>query len=85
MEHKINKIKIHIPLVEIMKNDPFKHSILNFLQYHAPVISSNIVNLQDENPSIKIVLHIEEKYDSSPPFYVSLDIHDKSMHVCLMD
>jgi hypothetical protein len=85
LEHEINKIKILVPLVELMKNEPFKHSSLKVLQSPAPVISSDIVNLQDENHIITIGLHIEDKYDSSPPFYISLNIHDKILHKCLMD
>jgi hypothetical protein len=29
--------------------------------------------------------HIKEKSDSSPPFYISLNVHDKILHNCLMD
>jgi hypothetical protein len=78
-----------------MKNEPFKHLVLKFLQSPALVISldtsptlvisSDTVNLQDENLSITIGPHIEDKFDSSPPFYISLNIHDKIMHNCLMD
>jgi hypothetical protein len=85
LEHEINKIKIIVPLVELMKNEPLKHSSLKVLQSPAPVISSDIVNLQDENHVITIGLHIEDKYNSSPPFYISLNIHDKILHTCLMD
>jgi hypothetical protein len=81
LEHEINRIKMHVPLVELMKNEPFKHSILKVFQSHAFVISSDIVNLQDENPSIAVGPHIEDKSDSSPPFYISLNIHDKIMHI----
>ena len=28
---------------------------------------------------------VEDMDDSSPPFYTSLNIHDKVMHNCLMD
>jgi ribonuclease HI len=28
---------------------------------------------------------VEDKYDSSPPFYTSLNIHDKVLHNCIMD
>ena len=28
---------------------------------------------------------VEDKDDSSPPFYTSLNIHDKVLHNCLMD
>jgi hypothetical protein len=29
--------------------------------------------------------HIEFGYDASPPFYISLNVHDKILHNCLMD
>jgi hypothetical protein len=28
---------------------------------------------------------VEDRYDSSPPFYTSLNIHDKVLHNCFMD
>jgi ribonuclease HI len=28
---------------------------------------------------------VEDRYDSSPPFYTSMNIHDKVLHNCLMD
>jgi hypothetical protein len=29
--------------------------------------------------------HIEDGSDASPPFYISLNVHDKILHNCLMD
>jgi hypothetical protein len=29
--------------------------------------------------------HIEDGFDASPPFYISLNVHDKILHNCLMD
>jgi hypothetical protein len=39
LEHEINKIKIHVPLVELMKDMYFKDSILKILQPLASTIS----------------------------------------------
>jgi hypothetical protein len=44
-----------------------------------------MVNLEDENHVITIGPHIEERIDASPPFYISLNIHDKILHNYLMD
>lgn len=41
--------------------------------------------MEDENPAITIGLHIEDRTDTSPPFYISLNVHDKISHNCLMD
>jgi hypothetical protein len=43
------------------------------------------VNLQDENPIVILGTFVEDRDDSSPPFYTSLKIHDKVLHNCLMD
>jgi ribonuclease HI len=43
------------------------------------------VNLQDEKPTFVLGPMVEDRDDSSPPFYTSLNIHDKVLHNCLMD
>ena len=67
-----------------MKNDAFKSSILKSLQ---PKIHIDIdfVNLQDDKPIVTLGPMIEELNDSFPPFYISLNIHDKVLHNCLLD
>lgn len=85
IEHELSKIKIHVPLTELMKNEPFKTSIMKVLQPPAYVGSSDVINLQDENPTITVGPHIEDGSDASPPFYISLNVHDKILHNCLMD
>jgi hypothetical protein len=85
LENEINKIKIPIPLVELMKTDPFKKYVLKALQPPAHVTFSDTINLEDENPTITIGPHIQYRSDASPPFYISLNIHDKILHNFLMD
>ena len=67
-----------------MKNDAFKSSILNSLQPKVH-IDTNFVNLQDAKPIVTLVPMIEDLKDSFPPFYISLNIHDKVLHNCLLD
>jgi hypothetical protein len=43
------------------------------------------VNLQNENFAVVLSPMVEDIDDSSPPFYTSLNIHDKVLHNCLMD
>jgi hypothetical protein len=85
LEHEINKIKIYVPLLELMKTEPFRKTVLKALQSPAQVTFSDTVNLEDENPVVTIGPHIEDKIDASPPFYISLNVHDKILHNCLMD
>jgi hypothetical protein len=47
--------------------------------------STDSVNLQDEKPAVILGPLVEDRDDSYPPFYTSLNIHDKVLHNCLMD
>ena len=67
-----------------MKNDAFKTSILNSLQPKVH-IDTDFVNLQDDKPVVTLGPMIEDLKDSFPPFCISLNIHDKILHNCLLD
>jgi hypothetical protein len=47
--------------------------------------STDSVNLQDEKPTFILGPLVEDRYVSSPPFYTSLNIHDKVLQNCLMN
>ena len=68
-----------------MKTDPFRKYVLKALHPHVHVTFSDTINLEDENPTISIGPHIEDRSDASPPFYISLNIHKKILHNYLMD
>jgi hypothetical protein len=84
-EHEIQKIRIPVPLSELVKNEDFKRSLSKLLQSESPQPLSDSVNLQDEKPTVILGPMVEDRDDSSPPFYTSLNIHDKVLHNCLMD
>ena len=67
-----------------MKNDSFKSSILKSLQPKTP-LDADFVNLQDDKPTVILGPMIEEMDESCPPFYISLNIHDKILDNCLLD
>jgi len=50
-----------------------------------PTNQPNNLNVQDECPTIVFGPHINEKEDCVAPFYVTLNIHDKIMHTCMLD
>ena len=54
------------------------------LQLESSSNATNSVNLQGENTIVILGPLIEYRYDSSPPFYTYLYIHDKVLHNCLM-
>ena len=77
-------MKISFPLIELIKNDAFKTSILNSLQPKMH-IDTDFMNLQDDKPVVTLGPVIEDLKDSCPPFYISLNIHDRILHNCLLD
>jgi ribonuclease HI len=84
-EHEIQKIRIPVPLTELIKHGEFKKRFSNLLKSEASGLSTDCINLQDERPAVVLGSMVEDRDDSSPPFYTSLNIHDKVLHNCLMD
>jgi hypothetical protein len=84
-DHEIQKIRIPVPLSELVKHEDFKRSLSKLLQSEPTSHSTDLVNLQDEKPTVILGPLVEDRDDSSPPFYTSLNIHDKVLHNCLMD
>jgi len=74
-----------MPLTELIKHGEFKKCFSKLLQFEASFLSTDSINLQDEKPAIVLGPMVEDRDDSSPPFYTSLNIHDKVLHNCLMD
>jgi hypothetical protein len=83
--HEIQKIRIPIPLSELVKHEEFKRILFKLLQSKPMSHSTNSVNSQDENPTVILGPLLEDRDDSSPPFYTSLNIHDNMLHNYLMD
>ena len=85
LEHKLYKIKIQVPLLELSQNPVYKTQLHKFLKALSTSVEQDMVNLEDEYPTIMVGNHVEERDDSVPPFYVTLTIHDKLMHNCMLD
>jgi hypothetical protein len=84
-EHEIQKIRIPVPLTELIKHGEFKKCFSELLKSEASYPLTDSINLQDERPAVVLGPMVEDRDDSSPPFYTSLNIHDKVLHNCLMD
>jgi hypothetical protein len=84
IEHELSKIKIHVPLVELAKN-PSYHKQIEKVIREGPTNPTDTLNVQDEFPTIVFGPHIDEKEESVAPFYVTLNIHDKMLHNCMLD
>jgi hypothetical protein len=74
-----------VPLTELIKHGEFKKCFSKILQSEASCLPTDSINLQDEKPVVVLGPMVEDRYDSSPPFYTFLNIHDKVLHNCLMD
>jgi hypothetical protein len=84
-ENEIQKIKIPVPFLELKKNEEVKKCLYKMLLFVSCSNTTDSVNIQDEKPAVILGPLIEYRYDSSPPFYTSLNIHDNVLHNCLMD
>jgi hypothetical protein len=84
-ESEIQKINIILPFLELIKNEDFKKYLSKMPHPESFSNSTNSINLQDEKPTVILGPLIEDKDDSSPPFYTSLNIDDKVLHNFLMD
>jgi hypothetical protein len=70
-EHEIQKIRIPVPLTELIKHGEFKNRFSDLLKSEASCPSTDFINLQDEKPTVILGPMVEDRDDSSPPFYTS--------------
>ena len=89
LENELGKLKIPVPLTELMKNPSYKESVLKMINSASNQPISDTVNLQEENPRIFIGSALAEKTENeagaSPPFYITLTVHEQMLHNCLLD
>jgi len=78
-------LRIYVPLIELVKSEAFRKPILDALELKASQASNDYVNLQDDKPTILLSPMTKPANDNSPSFYVSLIIHDKTLHNYLLD
>jgi hypothetical protein len=74
-----------MPLTELIKHEGFKKRFSELLHPEVSCLPIYSINLQDEKPTVILGPMVEDRNDASPPFYTSLNIHDKVLHNCLMD
>ena len=78
-----------MPFTELIKNPCYKNSVLKMMGSVAGQIPSDTINLQEEHPRICIGFALADKTEKdsslSPPFYITLIVHDQMIHNCLLD
>ena len=89
LENELGKIKIPMPFTELMKNPSYKEPVLKMIGSANNQPLSDTMNLQEENPKIFIgsalAGKIENEAGASPPFYITLIVHEQMIHNCLLD
>jgi len=84
LENEISKLKISIPLTELMKNNNYKSQVSKILSLDP---SSDMVNVEDDNPELIFGPALEGQSQDSDvaPFYISLRVHDFVLHNDMFD
>ena len=72
-ESEIQKLKISMPLAELVKRELFRKPILEALELEPKQTSIDSVNLQDDKPAIVLSPMIEPVDNSSPSFLCFID------------
>ena len=76
-------------MTKLIKNPSYKETVLKVMNVPSNHPISDTVNLQEENPRIFIGSALAEKTENeagaSPPFYITLTVHEQMIHNCLLD
>lgn len=81
----MEKFRIQVPLIELAKTQVYEKEIVEFINLKENVNINDTINLQDDKPVVVFGPHVEEVNPSTPPFYISLLIHDFLLHNCMFD
>jgi hypothetical protein len=73
LENELNKIKIPMPLVELARNPIYKKQIAKAINFSDAECQADVINLQDEKPTIMFGPHIENNKDSVAPVLYYID------------
>ena len=84
IENEISKIKISIPLIELVRQEVYSFQVLKALNMGD---NTDTLNLNDDKPELLFGLEEKGKFQEGgvPPFYVNLNFHDKILHNAMLD
>ena len=73
-----------MPLAELVTRDVYRNQVFKAFNIGN---DTDTLNLTDDKPKLLLGLEVEGKYQEGvvPPFYVSLNIHDKILHNVMLD
>ena len=84
LDNGISKLKVSIPLTEIMKNNNYRGQISKMLNFDP---MSDMVNVEDDQPEMIFgpTSNGESPHSNVPPFYISLRLHAFVLHNSMFD
>jgi hypothetical protein len=97
LEGELAKVKILIPLSELMKKDAYHSQVIKALTIEPDIgmkaltvgssNHSDTVNLTDDQPKLLFGTEVDGQADNGvvTPFYISLNIHDLILHNAMLD
>jgi hypothetical protein len=97
LEGELAKIKIPIPLTELMNRSGYRSQVIKALAIEpdigtkaltiGSVTHSDTVNLTDDHPELLFGPEVDGRDDTGDvaPFYISLNIHDLILHNAMLD
>jgi len=81
---EIEKLKISVPFTELVKNESYRSQITETLNIGE---GEDAIKLNDDQPKLLFGLEMNSTHQQGgiPPFYISLNIHDKIFHNDMLD
>jgi hypothetical protein len=83
-ENELSKLKIPIPLMELMNKNSYTSQLIKDPNIEE---GTNIVNIVDDQPKLLFAPEVNGQLENGivPPFYIILNIHDKTMHNVVLE
>lgn len=83
LENEISKLKVSIPLTELMKNNSYRGQVSKILNFDP---MSDMVSVEDDKPELIFGPALNgESLDSDVPRYISLRVHEFVLHNAMFD
>lgn len=84
LENEISKLKVSIPLTELMRNNSYRGQVSKILNF-GPI--SDMVSVEDDQPELIFgpALNGESPDNDVPPFYISLRLREFVLHNAIFD
>ena len=85
LQNELSKLKISVPFNELLRNTEYRDTITKMVKNQGEW-QSDILELNDDNPAISFGSKVENmEGEEVPPFYLSLNVHDKVVHNAMLD